>query len=142
MNSGEVERCGEGDASFRAAGGVSGITKLVDDFYQLMDELPEARNLRHMHPRDLGESRDKLARFLCGWLGGANRFEQKYGPIRLPAAHAHLRIGPAECDAWLLCMQRAIAKQDYAPEFSAYLLNQLHVPADRVLTTSRDPLRG
>ena len=46
----------------------------------------------------------------------------------------------SERDAWLLCMQRAIAEQDYAPEFAAYLLQQLRVPAERVLTTSRDPL--
>ena len=141
MSADSVAPYGEGDASFRAAGGVAGITQLVDAFYAQMDTLPEARDIRRMHPADLSESRDKLARFLCGWLGGENRYKAKYGPIRIPSAHEHLRIGAAERDAWLLCMQHAIAEQDYAPEFAAYLLMQLHVPAERVREVSRDPLR-
>jgi hemoglobin len=128
------------DASYRAAGKRAGISRLVDDFYRIMDELPEARTIRRMHPRDLTESRDKLARFLCGWLNGPKLFCEKYGPIRIPAAHAHLRIGEAERDAWLLCMERAIAEQGYAPDFATYLLQELGVPAQRVVDVSRDPL--
>jgi hemoglobin len=138
----EKARYGDGDTSFRTAGGIEGITRLVADFYQAMDTLPEAREIRRMHPADLTESRDKLARFLCGWLGGANRFVEKYGPIRIPSAHAHLRIGEKQRDAWLLCMQRAITMQPYPPEFAAYLLAQLRVPAERVREASRDPIAG
>jgi hemoglobin len=137
----EGERAyGEGDASFQAAGGIEGITQLVDDFYELMDSLPEAAAIRRMHPRDLTESRDKLARFLCGWLGGPARYNERYGRIRIPVAHEHLRIGPAERDAWLLCMEHAIARQPYRPDFAAYLLAQLRIPAQRVLEASRDPI--
>jgi len=82
---------GTDDASFRAAGGIAGIERLVDDFYRIMDESPEATGMRRMHPRDLTESRDKLARFLCGWLGGPSRFQPRYGPIRIPAER--VRIG-------------------------------------------------
>lgn len=131
---------GVGDASYRAAGERSGITELVDVFYRIMDELPEAQIIRRMHPKDLGESRDKLARFLCGWLNGPKLYAEKYGPMKIPAAHAHLRVGEAEREAWLRCMERAIAEQDYAPEFAAYLLRELRVPAQRVLEVSRDPL--
>jgi hemoglobin len=35
-----------------------------------MNELPEAGVIRKMHPDNLEVSVDKLARFLCGWLGG------------------------------------------------------------------------
>lgn len=133
-------RYGEGDTSYRAAGEQAGITRLVDDFYRFMDELPEAQIIRRMHPRDLTVSRDKLSRFLCGWMNGPALYNEKYGPIRIPSAHAHLRIGPRERDAWLLCMERAIALQGYAPEFAAYLLRELGVPAERVRQTSRDPL--
>jgi hemoglobin len=142
VNEADAERYGDADTSFRAAGGIIGITRLVDDFYQLMDELPEAQEIRRMHPADLGEARDKLARFLCGWLGGRNRYEEKYGPIRIPMAHQHLRIGASSRDAWLLCMQRAIARQEYAPEFAAYLMIQLRIPAQRVTDTSLEPISG
>lgn len=133
-------RYGEGDASFRAAGGQAGITRLVDAFYRIMDELPEARIIRRMHARDLTESRDKLTRFLCGWMNGPSLYAEKYGPIRIPSAHAHLRIGPRERDAWLRCMELAIAEQGYAPDFASYLLRELRIPAERVRETSRDPL--
>jgi hemoglobin len=133
---------GVGDASYRAAGERPGITKLVDAFYRYMDELPEAQIIRRMHPSDLRESRDKLARFLCGWMNGPEIYREKYGSIRIPSAHAHLRVGGGERDAWLLCMERAIADQGYAPDFAAYLLRELRVPAERVVQVSRDPLES
>jgi len=133
-------RYGEGDSSYRAAGERPGITRLVDAFYRLMDALPEAQIIRRMHARDLTEARDKLTLFLCGWMNGPSLYGAKYGPIRIPSAHEHLRIGPRERDAWLRCMELAIAEQGYAPDFAAYLLRELRVPAERVLQTSRDPI--
>ncbi|MBL4868954.1 MAG: group II truncated hemoglobin [Pseudomonadales bacterium] len=121
---------GVDDASYQAAGQEPGIRVLVDDFYHVMSTLPEARKIREMHPEDLEEARDKLARFLCGWLGGPKLFQGKYGPIRIPKAHRHLEIGLAERDAWLLCMEEALKQQPYADSFKKYLLEQLYVPAE------------
>lgn len=133
---------GEGDTSYRAAGERAGLTRLVDAFYRIMDEEPFARGIRRMHARDLAVARDKLTLFLCGWLNGPSLYAGKYGPIRIPSAHAHLRIGPKERDAWLRCMALAIAEQGYAEDFAAYLLRELRFPADRVLETSRDPIES
>lgn len=123
---------GHGDASFHAAGGIEGITALVERFYAWMDALPQAREIRRMHPNDLTHAKDKLARFLCGWLGGPKRYQEAYGPISIPGAHARFPIGTAERDAWLECMRRAIDEQPYAEGFKAYLLQQLAIPAERV----------
>ncbi len=123
------------DASFKAAGGEQGIRQLVDDFYDYMQALPESQHILHMHPQDLEVSRDKLHRFLCGWLGGPKRYHEKYGAISIPRSHAHLTIGSSERDAWLLCMEKAIAKQNYANDFKVYLLQQLRFPAHRVTNT-------
>ena len=123
---------GDGDTSFRAAGGSQGIRQLVDDFYDLMATLPEAADILAMHPRDLEVSKDKLACFLGGWLGGPRLYAERFGRISIPAAHMHLKIGPAERDAWLLCMKQAIEKQDYDPHFKVYLYEQLCIPAYRV----------
>lgn len=125
------------DASFVAAGGIAGIEKLVNDFYDQMDVLPEATVIRDMHPEDLTVSRDKLARFLCAWLGGPRRYAEKYGSINIPGAHQHFNVGDSERDAWLLCMERAIAQQPYAQEFAIYLLQQLRIPAERVRQVSQ-----
>ncbi len=129
---------GEENTSFKAAGGVEGIQNLVNDFYRIMDKLPEAKVIREMHPEDIEVSIDKLARFLCGWLGGPKLYQEKYGSISIPQAHAHMVIDEQERDAWLNCMQQAIALQPYAPAFAEYLLAQLRVPAERVFQTSKN----
>lgn len=125
------------DTSFLAAGGVNGIKKLVEDFYRIMDELPEATAIRKMHPDNLEVSVDKLARFLSGWLGGPKLYNERYGAISIPAAHEHLVIHEHERDSWLLCMHQAIALQLYSPDFAEYLLLQLRVPAERIFQTSK-----
>jgi hemoglobin len=117
---------------YQAAGGLEGITKLVDEFYVNMDTLPEAKVIRNMHPEDLTESRRKLTYFLSGWLGGPRLFQQHYGPISIPGAHKRFPISYDEPDAWLLCMQRALAVQPYSNELKDYLLAALSIPAERV----------
>ncbi|MCG2635221.1 MAG: group II truncated hemoglobin [Gammaproteobacteria bacterium] len=124
---------GVGSNSYQAAGELAGITRLVDAFYDNMERLPEAARIRAMHPQDLSESRKKLTYFLSGWLGGPRLYRQNYGAITIPGFHRHLEIGVAERDAWLLCMEQAIAAQPYAAPFAEYLLAQLTIPADRVV---------
>ena len=128
---------GVGDASYQAAGQREGLTVLVDRFYDLMDGLPEAKKIRSMHPADLQISRDKLVTFLCGWLGGPKKYAQTYGPIHIPRAHSHLDIGIDERDAWLLCMNLAVAEQPYTDQFKQYLMQQLYVPAERIRVVSQ-----
>ncbi len=96
----------EADNQFQLAGGLEGITKLANDFYDQMETLPEAKRILHMHPTDLTVSREKLSRFLCGYMNGPELYEEKYGPIQLAPAHSHLAIGTPEKEAWLLCMEK------------------------------------
>lgn len=117
---------------YQAAGGLEGLTKLVDEFYVNMDTLPEAQTIRNMHAKDLTEARKKLTYFLSGWLGGSTLFQQHYGPISIPGAHKRFPIGYEERDAWLLCMERALAAQPYSPELKDYLLAALSIPAERI----------
>ncbi|MCU1715760.1 group II truncated hemoglobin [Pseudomonas sp. 5P_3.1_Bac2] len=127
---------GVADASYQAAGGLEGVQRLSAAFYRLMDELPEAAQLRSMHGPDLALIQDKLACFLCGWLGGPRFFSEKYGPISIPAFHAKWPIGDNLRHSWLLCMEQAIAEQPYTPEFAEYLLRQLRIPAERIVQAS------
>ncbi len=124
---------GVGDASYQAAGGIDGLRRLVDDFYRVMDESPAAAELRRLHPESLEASRDKQPWFLSGWLGGPRHYAQKFGPISIPQFHTRWEIGDVERDAWLDCMAYAIARQPYSTEFAEYLLQQLRVPAQRIL---------
>ena len=123
---------GDGDATFRACGGVDGIRRLVEAFYFEMDSLPKAKRIRDLHPRDLTVSIDKLARFLSGWTGGPKLYSEKYGSIKIPIFHQNLPVGETERDAWLLCMERALEAEAFSCDLKQYLLEQLFVPADRI----------
>ena len=132
------KKYGQDDASFKAAGSEAGVQKLVEDFYAIMASRPYAAKIYAMHPRPIDVSIDKLARFLCGWLGGPKRYSEKYGGIAIPPAHAHLPIDQAEMQAWLDCMQEAVQMQDFADDFGVYLLEQLSVPAGRIVQLQRN----
>jgi hemoglobin len=89
-------------------GGEPAVRKLVDRFYDLMHELPEAAHVRGMHPEDMAGSRQKLFEFLSGWLGGPALFMERRGHPRLRMRHAPFAINNAARDAWMLCMERAM----------------------------------
>ncbi|MDZ7924462.1 MAG: group II truncated hemoglobin [Marinagarivorans sp.] len=129
---------GVGDASYRAAGELAGLTLLVDAFYTAMDSLPEAQTIRAMHPDDLTRSRQKLTYFLAGWLGGPKLYGEHFGKIHIPNAHRHLPVGYEGRDAWMLCMQYALDRQTYTQEFKAYLIAQLKIPAERIRLASEE----
>ena len=130
MNSGP--QYGIGDTSFQAAGGEAGLFKLVDDFFDRMESDERFATIRHMHPDDKDISRDKLARFLCGWLGGPRLYNEKYGAIGIPRVHAHLAIETPERDQWLTCMTESVEQQPFDADFKTYLMEQLFVPAEAV----------
>lgn len=92
-------------------GGEAGIRRLVDRFYDLMDELPEAWELRKIHPQDLQSSRDKLFMFLSGWMGGPQLYVQEYGHPRLRARHLPFPVDIQMRDQWLMCMDMALDEQ-------------------------------
>ncbi len=93
---------------YESFGGEETIRRLVHRFYALMDALPEAWDIRQMHPADLSGSEQKLFMYLTGWLGGPPLYEEAYGHPRLRARHLPFTIGDTERDQWLLCMRMAL----------------------------------
>ena len=132
MSQPDNKQYGIEDASFQAAGGEPGIRKLVDGFFNRMGTDPRFKVIWEMHPDDKQVSRDKLARFLCGWLGGPKLFHEKYGSISIPRVHEHLDIETPERDQWLTCMRETVAEQSFDTAFKSYLMEQLFVPAEGV----------
>lgn len=92
-------------------GGEAGISRLVNRFYDIMDELPEAWELRKIHPQDSQPARDKLFKFLSGWLGGPGLYEAEFGHPRLRMRHAPFPVDTQMRDQWLLCMNMALDEQ-------------------------------
>ncbi|MBL8308935.1 MAG: group II truncated hemoglobin [Burkholderiales bacterium] len=111
-------------------GGDAGVRALVDAFYDHMDLDESYTGIRKLHPESLDGSRDKLYWFLCGWLGGPNRYVERFGHPRLRARHLPFPIGEAERDAWLNCMRDALSDCDVAPALRAWLMQQLFGTAD------------
>ena len=115
---------------YRRMGGEEAVRRLVERFYQLMDELPEARAIRAMHPEDLAQSKDKLFRFLSGWLGGPPLYADRHGPPRLRQRHMPFPIDAAARDAWMACMSLALEEQVADPELRAQLAAAFFKTAD------------
>ena len=113
-------------------GGEAGVRRLVDRFYDLMEQLPEAREIRALHPPDLASSREKLFKFLSGWLGGPSLYIAEYGHPRLRARHLPFPIGPDEPDAWLRCMTQALSETDLDDLLRDHLLQSLRQVADHM----------
>jgi hemoglobin len=102
-------------SAFEWVGGEAAVRALVDRFYDLMDLEPAYARLRAIHPTDLSGSRDKLFWFLCGWLGGPDYFQQRFGHPRLRARHLPFAIGIAERDQWMNCMRQAMQECELDP---------------------------
>jgi hemoglobin len=91
---------------YDAIGGEPTFRKLVDEFYAGVATDPL---LRPMYPEaDLGPAAERLTLFLMQYWGGPSTYSAHRGHPRLRARHEPFRVGPAERDAWLRHMRRAV----------------------------------
>lgn len=118
------------DTPYSLLGGDTGVQRLVNRFYGLMDEVPEYHGIRKLHPQDLAGSREKLYLFLSGWLGGPPLYVEKFGHPMLRARHLPFAIGIAERDAWLACMLQAMEDTEVAEPLRETLLKSFFGTAD------------
>ena len=116
--------------AYHELGGEAGVRALVERFYDLMDLEPAFAGIRRLHPPTLEGSRDKLFWFLCGWLGGPDLYQQRFGHPRLRARHLPYAIGIAERDQWLACMQQALAERGIDIAMAERLLKAFFGTAD------------
>ncbi|HZN76868.1 MAG TPA: globin [Micromonosporaceae bacterium] len=99
-------------------GGEPTFRRLVTEFYAGVATDPL---LRPLYPdADLGPATERLTLFLMQYWGGPNTYSAERGHPRLRMRHAPFRIGPAERDAWLRHMKRAV--------------DALELPADEATT--------
>jgi len=96
-------------ALFTRLGGADGIARLVDAFYDNMEQRAGFAALRALHAPDLAATRDVLKLYLTEWTGGPANYSATKGHPRLRRRHMHIRIGEAERDDWMRCMAEALA---------------------------------
>ncbi len=127
---------------FDQVGGADGVRRLVDRFYDLMDEAPEAANIRRLHATSLKVSREKLYQYLTGWLGGPPLYEERYGHPRLRMRHMPFAIGARERDEWLWCMEKALGEHPMPDPLREALRAKLRHLADFMRNTDEPPTGG
>lgn len=123
---------------YEMIGGEAAVRALVCRFYELMDTLPEAWDIRRLHPTDLAGSEDKLFMFLSGWLGGPQLYVERHGHPRLRARHLPFPIDRRARDQWLLCMRQAMDEQIADPALRAGLERALSDLADHMRNRADD----
>ena len=111
-------------------GGENTVRALVRRFYQLMDELPEAWEVRKLHPESLAGSEEKLYLYLTGWLGGPQLYVEQFGHPRLRARHMPFPVDSQARDQWLLCMRQSLDENVAEPAIREKLYLQLANVAD------------
>lgn len=124
---------------YQRIGGADGLRRLVHRFYELMDTLPEAWDVRKLHPEDLAGSEQKLFMYLSGWLGGPDLFVQSFGHPRLRARHLPFEIASRERDQWLLCMHQAMDECVADEALKAALLEPISGLADHMRNRADGP---
>jgi hemoglobin len=113
-------------------GGETAVRALVERFYDLMDSLPEAGDIRSLHAKSLKGSRQKLFMFLSGWLGGPPLYEETHGHPRLRARHLPFPIGIRERDQWMYCMKKALYHIDIEDKLREELMAAFWKTADHM----------
>ena len=123
-------------------GGKQSLLNLVERFYFYMDTLPQAQGIRAIHQRDLASAKDKLFKFLSGWLGGPNLFIEEFGHPMLRARHLPFVIGEAEREQWMLCMNKALSELAMDSQLKINLQNALQQLATHMINQEPDQESG
>ena len=120
------------ETPYQMLGGKDGIRALASAFYDAMDELETAHDIRAMHQENLDEIKEKLFEYLSGWLGGPRLYVEKYGTVCLTKPHAPYEIGAKERDQWLACMDKALEDIGADEELKTLLTKPFFMVADTV----------
>jgi len=126
---------------YESIGGDAVVRQLVERFYELMDSLPEAYEIRQLHPKDLSGSIDKLYKFLSGWLGGPPLYMNEFGHPRLRARHLPFVIDEKERDQWLMCMYQAMEDVGIDKKVQTHLKQAFFQTADH-MRNQQSPIQG
>ena len=96
---------------YEAIGGDDGLGRLVQAFYDIIEQDEDAQELHLLHRRGHGVAHSRIEQFdyLSGFLGGPQHYVRRHGHSRLREIHEHVPIGPDMRDLWLKCMTRAVA---------------------------------
>ena len=121
MDDDDAQALAQRAAAFESLGGEPKVEALVERFYDLMELDLNYAALRAVHGPDLTQARQKLFWFLCGWLGGPDHYQERFGHPRLRMRHMPFSIGILERDQWVACMDQAMGETGVPEELRVRL---------------------
>lgn len=112
---------------YERIGGREPVARLVQRFYDLMEDDPAFAELRAIHAPDLTDMRSKLVDFLVAWMGGPRDWFDKYPDACIMSAHAAMPgIDETTARQWIDCMDAALAEiRAKDPELAESTLNAM-----------------
>jgi len=117
---------------YELLGGEEALRRLVNRFYDVMDQDPAAAGIRRMHAPDLSPMREKLFDWLGEWMGGPARYRERPDRTCMMSAHMPYAIGADERDQWMRCMRAALAELELADDVRAFFEHNFQLVADRL----------
>ena len=117
---------------FEELGGRESIEKVVDRFYDLIDEDPE---LRPIFPASMEQGRARQKLFLEEWLGGEPRYTTDIEPWQLRRRHAPFRVTEAGAARWIGHMEDALLDCGASKELAAEIVSFLRPVAFRMVNS-------
>lgn len=103
---------------FDLIGGEAEIRKLVNAFYDAMDQDPAFARLRSIHAPDLGPMRARLADYLSQWMGGPRVYAERHpGRGCIVSAHGPFAIDGQMAEDWMACMRKAFVAAGVSEQF-------------------------
>jgi hemoglobin len=123
-------------------GGREVVLRLVERFYDIMEQTEPA--LAALHEQDeqgkiSRRNRERFGSFLLGWLGGPDDYVRSHGHPRLRMRHARVPVDSAQRDAWLRCMNSALAEQTLQEPLLAFLRGRFAEVADFLRNVDEGP---
>jgi hemoglobin len=123
-------------APYQMIGGEAGVEQLVKSFYDIVEKDPAGASLlaMHNHGHGLAHAREAQFEFLSGFLGGPKLYQERHRHSNVRLMHAHLSIGRAELDSWLICMEKALTAVNADPDTQHLLMSHFSRVAEALRT--------
>lgn len=117
---------------FEAIGGFDTIDQLVTNFYKRVGKHPA---LTPIFPDDLTETARKQRLFLTQFFGGPKLFSEERGHPMMRRRHLPFPITPERKDAWLACMEAALAETEIEEPYRTAIFDKLTMTAHHMMNT-------
>lgn len=117
---------------FEAIGGFDTVDQLVTSFYKRVGKHPA---LTPIFPADLTETARKQRLFLTQFFGGPKLFSEERGHPMMRRRHLPFPITPERKDAWLACMEAALAETEIEEPYRTAIFDKLTMTAHHMMNT-------